>query len=544
MDSIKVVNVVATAKLNCGLDLEFISAQLASRFNRKKFSGLSLKFSHIPATVLLFSNGKIVLLGAQNISSLHQTLRELVEKLNSIGIPALHATDLHVCNIVVAGQCRTEIDLTTFAQHSSNVIFESELFPGAHFYEKFYGFTGTVFTSGKFFVAGSKTVETALKNAKYFLSYLQPFRKKTLMQNTRVEKVLQSQDFRNAVENHFEGQAGGGGAGNGHRTPLRRQNGASGRKLFEELGVARPPPAQTPFRPNDLPPPLPPPQQNEAKPSQHRRVKLTTVAEKKKLPQNTFPKEVQVAPKKPEAETAAVETAEVRRKTEQPVEEVVLMEADPPPEVEESTEYEEIEEDTGEDGDEEEAVGDEEEEEDEEEDEQEGDSGGLSTEENGEEGEIDVVADSGPEQKQAFPVPPPRKKTAPTLVRVKVKGKVQPQQKALLATPVKKASRKKTEHQSSNGAEQQEEQRGSCCVNKAKRMESVFHSTLSLFLCSHCSAGINRNQTIKQLENASVNINLTLCERYKLSCLHCVLKKKSLKHSDSKPYLIAQPKFT
>ncbi len=84
---IKVENIVASSKIDAQLNLEEIAFSLENaEYEPEQFPGLVYRIREPRVAFLLFSSGKIICTGAQNIKDVEAALKKLKEKLIEIGV--------------------------------------------------------------------------------------------------------------------------------------------------------------------------------------------------------------------------------------------------------------------------------------------------------------------------------------------------------------------------------------------------------------------------------------------------------------------------
>ena len=84
---IKVENIVASSKIKAKLNLEEITFSLDNaEYEPEQFPGLVYRIPNPRVAFLLFSSGKIICTGAQQISDIHSALGKLKGRLEDIGI--------------------------------------------------------------------------------------------------------------------------------------------------------------------------------------------------------------------------------------------------------------------------------------------------------------------------------------------------------------------------------------------------------------------------------------------------------------------------
>ena len=81
-DSLKIENIVASAKVAKELDLQMINEKIKDAdYNKKRFPGVVLRMQEPKIAALVFGSGKVVLTGAKSIDSLSKGLDILGDKL-------------------------------------------------------------------------------------------------------------------------------------------------------------------------------------------------------------------------------------------------------------------------------------------------------------------------------------------------------------------------------------------------------------------------------------------------------------------------------
>jgi len=84
---VKVENVVSFVPLGKKIPLvKLMSSIENAEYKPEQFPGLVYRISEPRIAFLLFSSGKIICTGAQNVEDIHTALKKLKSKLESIGI--------------------------------------------------------------------------------------------------------------------------------------------------------------------------------------------------------------------------------------------------------------------------------------------------------------------------------------------------------------------------------------------------------------------------------------------------------------------------
>jgi transcription initiation factor TFIID TATA-box-binding protein len=90
----KVENIVASTKIKADLDLDEIAFKLEnSEYEPEQFPGLVYRIKEPRVAFLLFTSGRIICAGAQNLESVHRALHKFKENLAAIGVKVEPVTD-------------------------------------------------------------------------------------------------------------------------------------------------------------------------------------------------------------------------------------------------------------------------------------------------------------------------------------------------------------------------------------------------------------------------------------------------------------------
>lgn len=83
----KVENIVSSTKIKAELNLDEIATTLEnSEYEPEQFPGLVYRISEPRVAFLLFTSGRIIIAGAQNVESIHRALQKFKENLEAIGV--------------------------------------------------------------------------------------------------------------------------------------------------------------------------------------------------------------------------------------------------------------------------------------------------------------------------------------------------------------------------------------------------------------------------------------------------------------------------
>ena len=175
-------NIVSTANLKCNLNLREISLKLVnSTYNPRRFSGLIIRLKNPKITALLFSNGKIVCLGAKKEQISLDACRKVGKMIKNLGHKVTFS-EFTIQNIVGSADLKMKISLIKLLKHlneytkGKQIAYEPELFPGLiyHLVEPKMAFL--IFASGKIVLAGGKKIEDINKGFQDICSLLAKFK--------------------------------------------------------------------------------------------------------------------------------------------------------------------------------------------------------------------------------------------------------------------------------------------------------------------------------------------------------------------------------
>jgi transcription initiation factor TFIID TATA-box-binding protein len=174
-ESLKIENIVASAKVTDSLDLPSLASQLKdAEYNKKRFPGVVLRMQDPKIAALVFGSGKVVLTGAKSIDNLSRGLEILVEKLRALGIEIAENPTYKVQNIVTSADLGTPINLNKIAVgfNLDKIEYEPEQFPGLVYRLDDPKVVVLLFGSGKLIITGGKVAEDAQRAVRRILSEL------------------------------------------------------------------------------------------------------------------------------------------------------------------------------------------------------------------------------------------------------------------------------------------------------------------------------------------------------------------------------------
>jgi len=166
MMDITVENIIAYAKVADELDIYKISEKVPGfMYDPTEFLGLTLKLEKPNVAILLLPNGKVICTGAKKIEDIEFSIKEVVNKLKSIGIKIKSKTDIEIQNIVASLDLNKELNLDLISKELmlDNTSYEPDHFPGLVYKIDDTGAVLLIFSSGKIVCVGVKNLEDATK---------------------------------------------------------------------------------------------------------------------------------------------------------------------------------------------------------------------------------------------------------------------------------------------------------------------------------------------------------------------------------------------
>ncbi|KAK5658357.1 hypothetical protein OQA88_2333 [Cercophora sp. LCS_1] len=153
-------NVVATASLNCHVDLGLLASKVRNvEYNRKKFHALIMRIRDPKTTTLIFASGKMVITGAKSADQARLAARKHARIIQKVGFNTTF-TDFKVQNLVAS--CPLGFYVRLEGLNAANHLFsryEPEIFPGLIYRIANPKVVALVFANGKLVLTGAKGLE-------------------------------------------------------------------------------------------------------------------------------------------------------------------------------------------------------------------------------------------------------------------------------------------------------------------------------------------------------------------------------------------------
>ncbi|MFQ5620879.1 MAG: TATA-box-binding protein [Candidatus Nanoarchaeia archaeon] len=155
---VRIVNIVVSTSLEHDVPLEKMAATLSNtEYNPEQFPGLVLRIKDPKTSALIFSSGKVVCTGAQNMEQVSQAIKKIIKALEKINIKITIDPEIHIQNIVASGAVGMDLNLNTLAMKLDNTEYEPEQFPGLVYKLPQDRATFLLFSNGKIVCTGCKT---------------------------------------------------------------------------------------------------------------------------------------------------------------------------------------------------------------------------------------------------------------------------------------------------------------------------------------------------------------------------------------------------
>ncbi|ETW01712.1 hypothetical protein, variant [Aphanomyces invadans] len=158
---ITVANIMATFDLATKIDLKHLVLNARNvEFNPRKFQGAIMRLREPKSTCIIFSTGKVVVVGMKAVPDLEIVARKVESIAQKVGFRDAAAQSLSVRNITASAKAPYPIRLEGLLnEHTRFCTYEPELFPALYYRMKEPNLCFVVFVTGKVVVCGAKTIE-------------------------------------------------------------------------------------------------------------------------------------------------------------------------------------------------------------------------------------------------------------------------------------------------------------------------------------------------------------------------------------------------
>lgn len=186
-NNIRIVNMVASADLNVEVDIDKFARQAENvEYEPEQFPGAIIRYIEPGTTVLLFRNGRIVIVGNRSEDHIKITIRQLVQdlvKFNAVKTDSLNPEEIKysIPNYVALVEFGKNIDIDGLLMEASKgeldliVEYEPDQFPGLMAWIDRYDSTALIFRNGKVILSGNRNLETVGRSYRYMKQVLNRF---------------------------------------------------------------------------------------------------------------------------------------------------------------------------------------------------------------------------------------------------------------------------------------------------------------------------------------------------------------------------------
>lgn len=153
-------NIAASANLGCTINLKKLASSARNaEYNPKRFAAVIMRLREPKVTALVFSTGKLVVVGATTEELAHLAARKLARIIQLMDTPVKLA-NFRVNNVVSSCSVGFNIRLEGLAHaHGLFCTYEPELFPGLIYRMVSPKVAMILFVSGKIIITGAKKRE-------------------------------------------------------------------------------------------------------------------------------------------------------------------------------------------------------------------------------------------------------------------------------------------------------------------------------------------------------------------------------------------------
>ena len=162
---VKIVNVVATASLKHGIDLNAVVKAFPSvEYRPEQFPGVIFRLMRPKTATLIFGSGKMVCAGAMSEREARRTLKRVVRKLKKAGIIIVGKQEIKIQNVVASASLGGKVDVAGLYERETRtmrgrILYEPEQFPGVIYRMNDPEVVILIFSSGKLVCTGARTEE-------------------------------------------------------------------------------------------------------------------------------------------------------------------------------------------------------------------------------------------------------------------------------------------------------------------------------------------------------------------------------------------------
>jgi transcription initiation factor TFIID TATA-box-binding protein len=170
LEDLKILNVVASTKLDKVIDIEYLSVKLKNvDYDPQIWSGMVWRRDNPKSTIIMFSSGKVTSVGTRSEKEAKIAIEKAVKSIPELADS--HYKDPNIVNIVASVNLYKKLNLEFLANKLKRSIYRPDVFPALIIKAE----TGTflLFSSGRISFAGGKSEKQVRKSMRDFVSNLE-----------------------------------------------------------------------------------------------------------------------------------------------------------------------------------------------------------------------------------------------------------------------------------------------------------------------------------------------------------------------------------
>ena len=170
-----ITNIVSTAYLGCKLDLNKINSFFKEAKLSDKFDRITIKLNSPKTTAFIYSNGKLICLGAKSEKDSLKACKEYFKIIKNLNF-GVKFSGFEIQNIV--GSCDVKfkiplLDLSKNIPNTKHFYYKPEIFPGLIYHPECEAkISLSIFSSGKIVIAGAKKTQQIYDEFNRFYPFL------------------------------------------------------------------------------------------------------------------------------------------------------------------------------------------------------------------------------------------------------------------------------------------------------------------------------------------------------------------------------------
>ncbi|NPA38327.1 MAG: TATA-box-binding protein [Candidatus Nanohaloarchaeota archaeon] len=163
---IKVTNIVIEINFGGKIPLDRIANMLPSaEYEPESFPGLVYRMTDPKATALVFTSGRAILSGINDIEKAKKAVKRMLEDFGSIGIKFEKEPEIKIVNLVASADLGVHLDLNTLVYELENCEYEPEQFPGLVYRMDDPPVVVLIFNTGRVNITGSRDISVVARAA-------------------------------------------------------------------------------------------------------------------------------------------------------------------------------------------------------------------------------------------------------------------------------------------------------------------------------------------------------------------------------------------